>query len=178
MGIMPVPKAVGLAQEKGLDLVEVAPTAVPPVCRIIDFGKYKFDQSKRTKEAKKKQKVIKVKEVKMGPNIDEHDYKFKLKHIIDFLLEDCKVRAVISFRGRQIVHQEIGRKVMERLLEEIKGIGLVEQRAKMEGRDYTVLLTLDPSKRNELKKGEPKHAQNEIASRSQETVQIDSVRES
>lgn len=172
---MTVPQAVGMAQEKGLDLVEVAPTANPPVCRIIDFGKYKFDESKRSKEAKKKQKVIKVKEVKMGPNIDEHDYQFKLKHILTFLMEDCKVRAVVSFRGRQIVHQEIGRKVMERILQDIKGTGVVEQRAKMEGRDYFVFLSLDPAKRNEIKKGEAKHAKNEIAPGSQETVQVDSL---
>jgi len=167
---MPVPKAVGLAQEKGLDLVEVAPSATPPVCRIIDFGKYKFDESKRSKEAKKKQKVIKVKEVKMGPNIDEHDYQFKLKHIINFLMEDCKVRAVISFRGRQIVHQEIGRKVMERILQDTKGTAIVEQRAKLEGRDYFVFLSLDPGKRKELKKGDPKRAQTEISPGSEEAI--------
>ena len=170
LGLMEVPKAVSLAQEKGLDLVEVAPTANPPVCRIIDYGKYKFDQTKRSKEAKKKQKVIKVKEVKMGPNIDEHDYQFKVKHIINFLLEDCKVRAVISFRGRQIAHQEIGRKVMERILVDIKGTGMVEHHPKMEGRDYATILSLDPAKRQELKKGETKHAKDEIPPGSEKTV--------
>jgi translation initiation factor IF-3 len=173
-GVMAVLKAVQLAQQEGLDLVEVAPQATPPVCRIIDFGKYKFEISKRSKEAKKKQKVIKVKEVEMRPNIDEHDYQVKLNKTISFLVKDCKVRVVITFQGREIVHKERGQHLIERIIQGIKGVGVVEQPPKMEGRKYTLLLAIDPSKRKELKKGEPKSAKDEIPQGSEETLQIDS----
>jgi translation initiation factor IF-3 len=175
---MTVSKAVGLAQEKGLDLVEVAPTATPPVCRIIDFGKYKFELAKRSKEAKKKQKVVKVKEVEMRPNIDEHDFQVKNKRILDFLLKDHKVRIMVNFRGREIVHKERGQSLIDRIIENIKNIGIVEQAPKMEGRHFTVLLALDPAKRKELKKGEIKNAQDEEPLGSEETLQTDSERES
>lgn len=173
IGIMPVSKAVRLAEEKGLELVEVAPNAKPPVCRIMDFGKYKFDQSKRFKEARKKQKVIKVKEVKMGPNINEHDYQFKLKHIISFLKDDFRVRVVISFRGRQMAHQEIGWKVMHRILNDTKEYAIIDQTAKMEGRDYAALLALNQQKRKELHKGVSQNAKIEIPQRSKKKIQTD-----
>ncbi len=178
IGVLPINKAITLAQEKGLDLVEVAPAATPPVCRIIDFGKYKFELSKRTKEAKKKQKVVKVKEVEMRPNIDEHDFQVKGKRIVDFLMKDHKVRIMVNFRGREIVHKERGQSLINRIIEDIKNIGIVEQAPKMEGRHFSVMLALDPAKRKELKKGEIKDAQDEEPLGSEETVQIDSERES
>ena len=117
LGIMAPPQALAIARQKGLDLVEISPTAVPPVCRIMDFGKYQYQEQKRSREAKKHQKVIEVKEIKFRPKVDEHDYQFKKKHIERFLAEGDKVKATIFFRGREMAHPEIGRRILERLLE-------------------------------------------------------------
>ncbi len=106
---MPPPQALAIAKQKGLDLVEISPTAVPPVCRIMDFGKYQYQEQKRAREAKKHQKVIDVKEIKFRPKVDEHDYQFKKKHIERFLADGDKVKATIFFRGREMAHPEIGR---------------------------------------------------------------------
>ena len=116
LGIMAPPQALAIARQKGLDLVEISPTAVPPVCRIMDFGKYQYQEQKRSREAKKHQKVIEVKEIKFRPKVDEHDYQFKKKHIERFLAEGDKVKATIFFRGREMAHPEIGRRILERLL--------------------------------------------------------------
>ena len=123
LGIMPPPQALALARSKGLDLVEISPTAVPPVCRIMDFGKYQYEQQKRARPAKKHQKVILVKEIKFRPKVDEHDYQFKKKHIERFLGEGDKVKATIFFRGRENAHPEIGRRILERLIGELGEIG-------------------------------------------------------
>ena len=120
LGIMPPPQALAIAKQKGLDLVEISPTAVPPVCRIMDFGKYQYQEQKRTREAKKHQKVIVVKEIKFRPKVDEHDYQFKKKHIERFLEDGDKVKATIFFRGREMAHPEIGRRILERL---VRGTG-------------------------------------------------------
>ena len=130
---MPPLQALRIAEERGLDLVEVAPTANPPVCRIMDYGKYLYQMSKKLHEAKKHQKSITVKEVKFRPNTDEHDYEFKKNHIIRFLKQGDKVKAAVFFRGREIVHQSIGRALLDRLVEELSEIGAVEARPKMEG---------------------------------------------
>jgi translation initiation factor IF-3 len=122
-----------IAEERGLDLVEVAPTANPPVCRIMDYGKYLYQQNKKEHEARKHQKNITVKEVKFRPNTDEHDYVFKKNHIIRFLTQGDKVKAAVFFRGREIVHQSIGRAIIDRLIEELNEVGVVEARPKMEG---------------------------------------------
>ncbi len=111
LGIMPPPQALTIARSKGLDLVEISPTAVPPVCRIMDYGKYQYQEAKRSREAKKHQKVIEVKEIKFRPKVDEHDYQFKKKHIERFLEEGDKVKATIFFRGREMAHPEIGRRM-------------------------------------------------------------------
>src|SRR5262245_19774289 len=130
---MPPPQALALARSKGLDLVEISPTAVPPVCRIMDFGKYQYEQQKRARSAKKHQKVILVKEIKFRPKVDEHDYQFKKKHIERFLAEGDKVKATIFFRGRENAHPEIGRRILERLISELSDIGQIEIETQKEG---------------------------------------------
>jgi translation initiation factor IF-3 len=133
LGILVPAAAIKIAEERGLDLVEVAPTAVPPVCRIMDYGKFLYQQNKKEHEARKHQKNITLKEVKFRPNTDDHDYEFKKNHIIRFLKEGDKVKASVFFRGREIVHQSIGRALLERLVVELSEVGVVEARAKMEG---------------------------------------------
>lgn len=138
LGIIDTPKALEMAKERDLDLVEVAPKAKPPVCRIMDYGKYKYDQAKRAKQSKKKQHQIQVKEVQFRPNIEEHDYNFKTKHLIKFINNDYKVKVQVIFRGREIVHQDIGRELVDRLIEDTKEIAEVESPPRMEGRNLTV----------------------------------------
>jgi translation initiation factor IF-3 len=133
LGIMAPQAAIKVAEERGLDLVEVAPTANPPVCRIMDYGKYLYQLTKKLHEAKKHQRNVTVKEVKFRPNTDEHDYDFKKNNIIRFLKQGDKVKASVFFRGREIVHQGIGRALLDRLVEELSEIGSVEARPKLEG---------------------------------------------
>ena len=133
LGIMNTRDAVRQAREKGLDLVEVAATADPPVCRIIDFGKFTYENKKKANEAKKKQVIIVVKEVKFRPGTDEHDYNFKMKHAREWLQEGDKVKATIFFRSREITHRELGAELLQRLEQDLAEVGEVEQRPKMEG---------------------------------------------
>jgi translation initiation factor IF-3 len=133
LGIMNTREAVQLARSKGLDLVEVAATADPPVCRIIDFGKFTYEQKKKANEAKKKQVIITVKEVKFRPGTDDHDYDFKMKHARQWLGDGDKVKATIFFRGREITHRELGSELLGRLEKDLADVGEVEQRPKMEG---------------------------------------------
>ena len=139
-GIYSVDEAIALAQEEGLDLVEMSPNADPPVCKIMNYGKYKFQQAKKAKDAKIKQRQIQVKEVKFKPRIDEHDYQFKLKHIRRFLEHGDKVRAFVHFRGREVTHREIGLNILERIIEEVEDIGTVERRPLMEGNQMAMIL--------------------------------------
>src|SRR5262245_6647456 len=125
--------ALALAQTRGLDLVEVAPTSVPPVCRILDYGKYVYEQNKKQHEAKKKQRHIHVKEVKFRPKTEEHDYDFKRKHIERFLKQGDKVKVSIMFRGREMQHLEYGRRILDRVCKELDGIGIVETPPRVEG---------------------------------------------
>ena len=141
LGIMPPPQALAIAKQKGLDLVEISPTAVPPVCRIMDFGKYQYQEQKRAREARKHQKVIEVKEIKFRPKVDEHDYQFKKKHIERFLEDGDKVKATIFFRGREMAHPEIGRRILERLVEELSDVALAETMPRMEGNQMHTILT-------------------------------------
>ena len=141
LGIMPPPQALVIARQKGLDLVEISPTAVPPVCRIMDFGKYQYQEQKRSREAKKHQRVIEVKEIKFRPKVDEHDYQFKKKHIERFLSDGDKVKATIFFRGREMAHPEIGRRILERLLGELAEVALAETAPRMEGNQMHVILS-------------------------------------
>jgi translation initiation factor IF-3 len=159
LGIMPPPQALAIAKQKGLDLVEISPTAVPPVCRIMDFGKYQYQEQKRAREAKKHQKVILVKEIKFRPKVDEHDYQFKKKHIERFLAEGDKVKATIFFRGREMAHPEIGRRILQRLLEELADVALAENMPRMEGNTMHVILSQKAGgKRPEAKKAESPRA--------------------
>ena len=128
VGVVPIQQAQDLAREKDLDLVEISPTANPPVCKIMDYGKYVFQQKKKQSEAKKKQKVIVVKEVQFRPRIDEHDFDFKKNNIVRFLQHGDKVKASIRFRGREMSHMELGRAVLDRLLEESSEFGEAESK--------------------------------------------------
>ncbi len=140
LGIMPLEKALEEARKVDLDLVEVAPGATPPVCRIMDYGKYKYQQSKKAQEAKKKQVVIHIKEIKIRPKTDEHDYQFKLQHLIRFLKEGNKAKVSVVFRGREMMHAELGQKMLERIAEDIKEFGVVEQKPKLEGKTMSMIL--------------------------------------
>jgi translation initiation factor IF-3 len=133
--------AITIARQKSLDLVEISPTAVPPVCRIMDFGKYQYAEQKRTREAKKNQKVIEVKEIKFRPKVDEHDYQFKKKHIERFLAEGDKVKATIFFRGRENAHPEIGRRILERLINELAEVAIAETGLRQEGNQMHAILS-------------------------------------
>jgi translation initiation factor IF-3 len=138
---MPPPQALAIARQKGLDLVEISPTAMPPVCRIMDFGKYQYQEQKRSREAKKHQKVIEVKEIKFRPKVDEHDYQFKKKHIERFLADGDKVKATIFFRGREMAHPEIGRRILERLIGELADVAIAENAPRQEGNQMHTILS-------------------------------------
>jgi len=139
LGVFPTQEALNMAEEKDQDLVEVAPNSSPPVCRIMDYGKFRYQQSKRAHEAKKKQKIIHVKEVKLRPNTDQHDYDFKLKNAFRFLESGDKVKVLVFFRGREIVHRENGQKLLVRVTETLEDIAVVEQEAKQEGRTLCMI---------------------------------------
>ncbi|MGQ9696029.1 MAG: translation initiation factor IF-3 [Thermodesulfobacteriota bacterium] len=140
IGILPLKEAMKLAEEQGLDLVEVAPQATPPVCRIMNYGKYKYQQSKKIQEAKKHQTVIQVKEVKIRPRTEEHDLQFKLRHAKRFLSEGNKVKVSMLFRGREIAHPEMGRELLDRVIAELKDLMVIEQAPRLEGRNMVMLL--------------------------------------
>ncbi len=135
-----------LAADAGLDLVEISPNATPPVCKIMDFGKFKYEQQKRESEARKKQKVIEVKEVKFRPNTDTHDYDVKMKNVFKFLEKGDKVKVTLRFRGREMAHQNLGRELLERVAEDIKDLGKVENMPKMEGRQMIMMIGPLPQK--------------------------------
>lgn len=139
-GIMPVEDALRRAQDQGLDLVEVAPTAKPPVCRIMDFGKFLYQQKKKAHESRKKQKIIQVKEVKFRPNIDDHDYDFKLKNVVRFLEEGDKVKATVQFRGREMARTDLGHKLLARVAQDVGERGVVESHPEMAGNRMHVIL--------------------------------------
>ena len=141
LGIMPPPQALTIARSKGLDLVEISPTAVPPVCRIMDYGKYQYQEAKRAREAKKHQKVIEVKEIKFRPKVDEHDYQFKKKHIERFLEEGDKVKATVFFRGREMAHPEIGQRILMRLIEDLAELAMPETMPRQEGNQMHTILS-------------------------------------
>lgn len=140
MGIMSLQEALDAAREEGLDLVEVAPNADPPVCKIMDYGKFRYQQSKRSQEAKKKQTVIQVKEVKLRPKTDEHDIQTKLRHIRRFLAQKDKAKVTVIFRGREIAFKDRGEMVLQKVLKELKDEVVVEMPPKMEGRNLVMIL--------------------------------------
>jgi translation initiation factor IF-3 len=138
---MAPPAALAIAKAKGLDLVEISASAVPPVCRIMDFGKFQYEQQKKARSAKKHQKVILVKEIKFRPKVDEHDYQFKKKHIERFLADGDKVKATIFFRGREMAHPEIGRRILERLIEDLTDVAIAETAPRQEGNQMHTILS-------------------------------------
>ena len=140
IGIVPIKKALSIAYEKRLDLVKVAPNAKPPVCRIMDYGKYKYELSKKEKEAKKKQKVINVKEVRMTPTIEDHDLNVKARKTIDFLKDGDRVKVSVRFRGRELGHTETGKEVLMRFAELVSEYGTMEKEPRMEGRNMVMFL--------------------------------------
>jgi len=140
LGIVPIQKARDLANQHDLDLVEVAPQATPPVCRIIDFSKFKYDQEKKEREAKKHQRQGRLKEIRLKPNIDEHDYQTKLKQTIRFLKKKDKVKMSLFFRGRQMEHMELGRKILDRFIIDTQNDGQVEKQPVLEGRIMFLLI--------------------------------------
>ena len=140
IGIVPLREALQMAADANLDLVNVAPQAKPPVCRIMDYGKYRYEMQKKEKEARKNQKVVDVKEVRFSSKIEEHDYQTKLRNVIKFLKSGDKVKCSVRFRGREITHAEIGRKILERVAEETKELSTVERKPKLEGRSMIMIL--------------------------------------
>ncbi|EXI77605.1 MAG: Translation initiation factor IF-3 [Candidatus Accumulibacter appositus] len=140
-------EALSLAEEAGLDLVEIAPMARPPVCRIVDFGKFKYQEQKRQHEQRQKQKQVQVKEVKFRPGTDENDYQIKLRNMTRFLDEEDKVKVTLRFRGREMAHQDIGMRQIERIRADLQEMAVVEQMPKMEGRQMVMVLT--PSKKKQ-----------------------------
>jgi translation initiation factor IF-3 len=141
LGILSVRDALTLAQEKGLDLIEVAPTAQPPVCRIMDYGKYKYEQGKREREQHRKQKQQEVKGIKMRPVTQEHDFQVRVKHTLEFLEEGDKVKVTIQFKAREITHPEIGRRLMEKMIEAIGERAVIEKPPSIEGKMLTMILS-------------------------------------
>lgn len=140
LGIVDTERALGLANDAGLDLVEVSPNSEPPVCKLLDYGKYKYEAQKKANLARKKQKVIEVKEIKMRPNIDDHDYDVKMRSITRFLGDGDKVKVTLRFRGREMAHQDIGLRVLERVRDDVQNLAKLEQFPKMEGRHMTMVI--------------------------------------
>ncbi|MBN2509308.1 MAG: translation initiation factor IF-3 [Spirochaetales bacterium] len=140
-GVVAIEKALEMAREAGLDLVEVAPQAKPPVCKILDYGKFRYEQEKKNRESKKKQKLVKLKEIRMQPKIEKHDLEFKAKHIKEFLEDGNKVKVTVRFRGRELAHTELGQKVLENVIDVLDGICNVDRKPSMEGRFMSMILS-------------------------------------
>jgi len=140
LGVMPTHEAVRLAEEKGLDLVEISPRAFPPVCRIMDYGKYKYERDIRQKEARKKQTRVDVKEIKFRPKIDPHDYETKKGHVVRFLNAGARVKVTIMFRVREMAHTELGRKILDRLVDDLKELATIESQPKQDGRNMIMVI--------------------------------------
>ena len=140
VGVVSPARAIEMAEEVGLDLVEISPNATPPVCKIMDFGKFKYEQQKREAEARKKQKTIEVKEVKFRPGTDTHDYEVKMRNVLKFLEGGDKVKITLRFRGREMAHQNLGRDLLERIAGDVEGVGRIENMPKMEGRQMIMII--------------------------------------
>jgi translation initiation factor IF-3 len=159
MGIFPLADAINMARSRGVDLVEIAPNATPPVCRLVDFGKYRYEQAKKDKEARKHQHANKVKEIQLSPQIDPHDFGVKLHHAIDFLCEDMKVKVTLRFRGREMAHKEFGFQQVEKFTREIAPFGHPDAAAKLVGKGITVMFS--PLPRNKRAKNPHADAESE-----------------
>ncbi len=141
IGVVTLREGLIMAEESGLDLVEVSPNAEPPVCKILDYGKFKYESQKKKNEARKKQKVIEVKEVKLRPNIDDNDYDVKMRNMRKFIEEGDKVKVTLRFRGRELAHQDLGMRVLEKVRDDLEDLGKVEQIPKMEGRQMVMIIS-------------------------------------
>lgn len=148
LGIMSLKEALRIAQERQLDLVKVASDAKPPVCKIMDYGKYKYEQSKREKEARKNQKIINIKEIRMNPTIEEHDFQVRVRNALRFLKDGDKVKVTIKFRGREITHTQLGEEVLKKMAENVKEVGFIEKSPQIEGRNMVMIIS---PKQNNLK---------------------------
>jgi translation initiation factor IF-3 len=144
LGVLPVEQALARAQELGMDLVEVSPMAKPPVCKIMDYGKFKYDEKKKQNEAKKKQVVVQLKEVKLRPRTEEHDYATKIRKVREFLAEANKARITVMFRGREMSHRELGQKVLQRIIEDLRDVAVIEAAPRTEGRLMFMILAPNP----------------------------------
>ena len=140
LGVLSPIRALELAEQAGLDLVEISPTAEPPVCKIMDFGKFKYETQKREAEARKKQKIIEIKEVKLRPNTDTHDYEVKMRSVTKFLENGDKVKVTLRFRGREMAHQNLGRELLERVATDVEGLGKIENMPRLEGRQMVMMI--------------------------------------
>jgi translation initiation factor IF-3 len=178
LGVLPTHEALQLAREQEFDLVEISPTSRPPVCRIMDFGKFKYEQSKKQKQSKKKQHTFQIKEVKFRPKTEEHDYQFKRRHAEEFLEKHFKVKITVMFRGREMDHREMGYKILDRLVKDIAHVGTVDRKPEFEGRLMVMYLAPLPQQPGQKKKApaapkpekEESHAKAEEQPRSDETV--------
>lgn len=155
LGVMSVPEALRLAEDRGLDLLEIAPTANPPTCKIMDYGKYKYENKKKAAAARKNQVIVQVKEIQIRPRTDDHDFETKMRHARRFLLEGDKVKVNMRFMGREMAHQELGMVQMNRAIEFVKEVALVESPAKMEGKNMFVILAPDAVKVRDYLKAHP-----------------------
>jgi translation initiation factor IF-3 len=144
LGVLPIEQALAKAMDEGFDLVEVNPMAKPPVCKIMDYGKFKYDEKKKQNEAKKKQVVVQLKEVKLRPRTEEHDYQVKIGKIREFLQEANKARVTVMFRGREITHRELGQNVLQRVIEDTREVAVIESAPRMEGRQMFMILAPNP----------------------------------
>lgn len=171
LGIFPVAEALRMAEDKGLDLIEIAPMAKPPTCKIMDYGKYKYEQKKKEHEARKKQTVITIKEIQLRPRTDQHDLEVKLRHARRFLLDGDKVKVNLRYYGRELAHQELGLDLLKKVIENLQDIATVEVQPKMEGRQAFVLLAPDAAKIKELKEKEKSEAEGKAATAEGETAE-------
>lgn len=156
LGVMTVPEALRIAEDKGLDLLEIAPTATPPTCKIMDYGKWKYENKKKQAAARKKQTVIVVKEIQMRPRTDQHDFETKMKHARNFLLDGDKVKINMRFLGRELAHQEFGMNLMKKAVKFVEDLALIETSPRFEGKQMFTLLAPDPLKIKEYEKKNPK----------------------
>ena len=158
LGVMTVPEGIRLAEERGLDLIEIAPTAQPPTCKIMDYGKYKYENKKKAAASRKKQVVVVIKEIQLRPRTDQHDFETKMKHARRFLLDGDKVKVNLRFMGREMSHQEMGLEVINKAIEFVKDLGLVEVPPKTEGKNMFAMLAPDAAKIKEYLKANPPKA--------------------
>lgn len=177
IGILPTSEALQRAEELGLDLVEVSPNSRPPVCRILDYGKYKYELSKKDRLAKKKQHSAQLKEMRYRPKIDEHDFQFKTKHVRSFIEAGSKVKAFVIFRGREMAHTEFGRKILDRVAEELKDIATVEVHPRLDGRHMSMVLAPNADMLKRMKKASAEKEKEQEKNHKQEQNEDSAVKQ-